>query len=310
MPQKLRTFPPIQHIASGGFLHTRHRGVMYPPFMNLSSISELESTWSAEANDIIICTHQKVGTHLTKRFVVEILRRSQSHLPDCIYRGGDIGHDTVPWPEVLVSQQGMEAFSNHLERTKRQARLWYTHTRIEHMPFHRFNPDTRFLVVGRDARSVAVSQFFFYKNHPLLEVPENLGIEDFVKLFLSGDLYFGDYFSHFADWSSANHDDIMRSQVLTLSYEDLVQDKAHMVRKIAEFLVPRHKLDKDQVAEIVTATEFDRMKSDISANPQSFHFNPDTFFRAGTVNDWERHLSPSASSAIESRMVSNKPSAI
>ena len=302
MAPRLKTFPPLQYVASGGFLHTRHRGVMYPPFMNLDTIEQLEAVWSAGHNDILICTHQKVGTHLTKRFVVEILRRAQAHLSSCIYRSGDIGHGTVPWPEVLASQHGMDAFQHHLESTKEQARLWYTHTRIEHMPFHRIDPGARFLVVGRDPRSVAVSQFFFYKSHPLLEVPKDLGLDDFVEMFLGGDLYFGDYFSHLSDWSAARHPNILPSQILTLSYEDLVQDKARMVRKITAFLLPNFELCDTQVSDIVAATEFDRMKSDISKNPQSFHFNPDTFFRAGTVSDWERHLSPETATAILEKM--------
>lgn len=302
MAPRLRTFPPLRYVASGGFLHTRHRGVMYPPFMNLDTIAQLESVWSAAANDILICTHQKVGTHLTKRFVVEILRRAQSPLTGCIYRSGDIGHGTVPWPEVLASQHGLDAFQHHLDRTEEQARLWYTHTRIEDMPFRRIDPGARFLVVGRDPRSVALSQFFFYKSHPLLEVPKDLGLDDFVEMFLGGDLYFGDYFTHLADWSAARHPDILPSQVLTLSYEDLVHDKARMVRRITAFLLPDFQLDETQVSDIVAATEFDRMKSDISENPQSFHFNPDTFFRAGTVNDWEHHLSPQAAAAIQDRM--------
>jgi len=274
---------------------------MYPPFMDLQAIAELETKWSADANDILICTHQKVGTHLTKRFVVELLRRSQAHMADCIYQSGDIGHDTVPWPEVFASQHGMQAFQNHLDRTKGQARLWYTHTRIEHMPFLRCDPATKFIVVGRDPRSVAVSQFFFYKSHPLLEVPAALSLDEFVELFLQGDLYFGDYFSHLANWSAAKHPNITPSQVLTIAYEDLVQKKAQMVRKIATFLLPNFELNETQVSEIVAATEFDRMKSDISENPQSFHFNPNTFFRAGTVRDWENHLSEAALASIKEK---------
>jgi len=95
---------------------------------------------------------------------------------------------------------------------------------------------------------------------------------------------------------------LLPSQVLTLSYEDLVHDKARMVRRITAFLLPDFQLDEPQVSDIVAATEFDRLKSDISETPQSFHFNPDTFFRAGTVNDWEHHLSPQAAAAIQDRM--------
>lgn len=302
MAPKLKTFPPLRHLPSGGMLHTRHRGVMYPPFMDLDIIERLEKTWAAAANDVFICTHQKVGTHLTKRFLVEILRHAQRDIPDCIYRSGDIGHGTVPWPEVMASQHGMDHFHHHLERTSGQARLWYTHTRIEHMPFQSVHAGARFIVVTRDPRAVAVSQYFFYRNHPLLDFPHHLSLDAYVELFLGGDLYFGDYFTHVRDWSAGGPPLGDPFQVLTISYEDLVQQKAQMVRKITAFLLPDFVLDDCEVAAIVAATEFDRMKADISQNPQSFHFNPETFFRAGTVRDWEQHLSRWAADAILERM--------
>ena len=36
-------------------------------------------------------------------------------------------------------------------------------------------------------------------------------------------------------------------------------------------------------------------------NPQSFHLNPKVYFRAGTTNDWEQHLSPLAQEAINAK---------
>ena len=53
-----------------GFLHARSQGRMIPAFIHPKATSVLRSTWDTGPQDILICTHQKVGTHLTKKYVV------------------------------------------------------------------------------------------------------------------------------------------------------------------------------------------------------------------------------------------------
>ena len=304
---KLRCFDPLDTIASGGFLHHRHRGTMYPPFIDLAATRALAASWDSDADDIFIASHQKVGTHLTKRFIVELLRHALADSPGSVYATGDIGHGTVPWPEVMVSQHGRAHFDAHLARTKGQPRLWYIHSRIADLPLRRIHPRTRFVVVYRDPRAVAVSQYFFYRQHPLLAVPADLTLDAFVDLFLAGDLYFGDYHRHVSDWVAAAHPGIAPDRILALRYEDLVEDKPAAARTLARFLLPGWTPPEGTLAAIVQSTGFDRMKEEISGNPQSFHFNPATFFRAGTVRDWENHLSPATAAAIRARTRSAWP---
>ena len=298
---RLRSFGPLDTIASGGFLHQRHRGTMYPPFIDLAATAALEREWQSDADDIFIASHQKVGTHLTKRFIVEILRHALAGSPGNAYATGDIGHGTVPWPEVMVSQHGRTHFDAHLARTAGQPRLWYVHSRIGDLPLERIHPESRFVVVYRDPRAVAVSQYFFYRQHPLLAVPPDLTLDRFVDLFLAGDLYFGDYHRHVTDWVGAARPDIRPDRILALRYEDLVDHKAAAAQSLARFLLPDWTPPEGALAAIVQSTGFDRMKEEISGNPQSFHFNPATFFRAGQVRDWENHLSPRAADAIEAK---------
>lgn len=274
---------------------------MYPPFIDLEAAEALARDWDSDANDIFICTHQKVGTHLTKRFIVEILRHALAANAGHIYETGDIGHDTVPWPEVMVSQHGRNHFDGHLRRTSDVPRLWYIHCRIEDLPIRNIHPRTRFVVVYRDPRAVAVSQYFFYRQHPLLSVPQHLTLDQFVELFVAGELYFGDYHSHVLGWVKAACPRIAPRQIHAVSYEELVGDKPSAARALARFLLPDWTPADAIIDAIAGATGFEQMKQDMTVNPQSFHFNPATFFRAGQVRDWENHLSPSAITAIEAR---------
>ncbi|MDG2425411.1 MAG: sulfotransferase domain-containing protein [Flavobacteriales bacterium] len=281
-----------------GFLHLRFRGRMLAPFIDPQAIESLAATWDTDENDIFICSHQKVGTHLTKKFVVEILRTlglSEGH--PCA--SGDIGVDSVPWPEVMVSQKGIEKFENFRNQTAGQPRVWYIHCPIEDLPFRSIHPGTRFIHVYRDPRGAAVSQYFFYKKHPLLQVDPDLDMDTYAQMFVGGDLYFGDYHHHTLGWAQAADPRINPEQLLVMQFENLVQDKLKSVKILSEFLAQGQSLTHDQTVAIARSTEFNTMKQGIQKNPGSFHFDPNTFFRSGKTDDWKELLPDSAVEIID-----------
>jgi hypothetical protein len=297
----LRTFEPAQPVAAGGFLHGRCQGTMYPPFIDTHATEDLAESWDCDANDVFLCTHQKVGTHLAKKYLVETVRFVLGEREDSIYATGDIGHGTMPWPEVMVSQHGRAHWEAHLARSHNQPRLWYIHCSYADIPIRRIHPRARFLVVYRDPKAVAVSQYFFWKRHPLLDVPQHLDLDSFVERFLEGDLYFGDYHDHVTGWLDRPDSRIDATRVLALSYEEMVERKLDCARAIARFVVPTTPLSEDTLATIAATTGFDAMKSEITRNPQSFHLNPSVYFRAGKKRDWAHHLSDLSVAAIDAK---------
>ncbi|MFM1745726.1 MAG: hypothetical protein RLZZ630_1663 [Bacteroidota bacterium] len=288
-------------ILENGMLCHHHEGRILPPFIDPDSIRQLQEGWDTDENDIIICTHQKVGTHLTKKFVVEILRRAFSYNEEHGMATGDIGHGTVPWPEVMVAQHGIDDFDQFRERTKGEPRVWYTHCEPEDLPFRSIHPGTKFIFVYRDPKGAAVSQYFFYKSHPLLQFPQDMGIDTFVDHFLEGGLYFGDYHRHTAEWIANCGGRIRPESLLVLRYEDLVEKKIDSARTINRFISPEVILDENALNEVAESTAFDTMKESITKNPGTFHFNPNTFFRAGKTNDWEEKLSAESIEKIDAK---------
>lgn len=272
-----------------------------PPFINAESIRLLQDTWDTDEHDIFICTHQKVGTHLTKKYAVEILRRVIEYPDGSGMHAGDIGHATVPWPEVMVSQFGIEAFEQFIQSTKGRPRLWYTHCEPEDLPFRSIHPQTKFIFTFRDPKGAAVSQYYFYKSHPLLNFPNDIQIDQFVDHFLSGKLYFGDYHQHTLNWVNGCGGRINPDQLLVLRYEDLVNDKFRSALLINHFLTPQIKLNRTQTEEVAMSTAFDTMKKGIIENPGSFHFNPTTFFRSGRTDDWATQLSAESIHKIDQK---------
>ena len=287
----LLSFEPTFKLNKWGFIAKTWNDRIYPPFYHPGRIDELIHFWEPDNKDIFICTHQKVGTHLTKKYVVELLRHFLFHAPEHGITTGDIGHGTVPWPEVSVSQYGMDAFREKLHRDRDVPRLWYTHCSLDDLPFHVNHNKSNFIHVFRDPRGVVVSQYHFYRYHPMLGVSQDLDMDSFIDLFLEGRLYFGDYFEHTSRWmrTAAGKPDMGR--VISVRYEDLVERKTESILKFCNFLFPGLSLTDEKAASIAEATEFDKMKKEISENPQTFHFNPDKFFREGKSRGWEESLS-------------------
>ena len=293
----LRTFAPVQAAHPEGFWHHRWNGKCYPPFIDPQATEHLQASWDTQANDVLIATHQKVGTHLAKKFLVELIRE-QADLPERHpMAGGDIGHGAVPWPEVFLSQESEAAWQEFLAATSDRPRLWYTHCALEDLPCRRIDPGTRFVVVIRDPRAVVVSQYFFWMRHPLLGLETGLDLERFSELFAEGDLYFGDYCRHVRGWVEAKGR-LDSAQLCVLRYEDMVERKSQSLAQLQTFLYPGKTLDPKRAEAITASTGFQSMKQALSNNPGSFHLNPQIYFRAGTTDDWRQHLSSRAEATI------------
>lgn len=297
----LRTFEPADPMDSGGFLHHRFRGTAYPPFIDAHATQALLDSWDTEEHDVFVCTHQKVGTHLAKKFLVEISRALFDYPATHPMASGDIGHGTVPWPEVFYSQHGKGRWDEFLKRTAGLPRLWYLHCAYGNFPARRIHPRSRFIVIVRDPRAAAVSQYYFWTRHPLLQVPPDLDLDGFTSMFLGGDLYFGDYHRHVLGWLRRADARVSPEQLLVLRFEDLVARKLQVVDRLVEFLAPGRVLPPEVCRAVADSTDFKTMKAQLTKNPGTFHLNPKVFFRAGKARDWEERLSSLAVEAIDQK---------
>ena len=142
----------------------------------------------------------------------------------------------------------------------------------------------------RDPKGAALSQFHFYKKHPTLGVSPDLTLDQFVDLFLEGDLYFGDYHQHVRAYFDSGRHGVCPDQVCILRYEDLVEHKVEAIRQLEQALFGAERLTDAQRNAVAAATEFNTMKQAILKNPGTFHFNAERFFRSGRTDDWKDQL--------------------
>lgn len=286
----MRNFEPLERIRKGGYWFRTWRGKPHPPFVDPEVADELRASWNTDAEDVFITTHQKVGTHLTKKFVVDLLRAGYAYPEQSGMAAGDIGHDTVPWPEVLASQHGQDAMEAFRAEGAGLPRVWYLHTAIEDLTMNQVHPDSKFIYVIRDPRSALVSQYHFYQRHPNLGATPDFPLARFAELFLEGALFFGDYHDHVLGWMNPEAHGVRREQLLFLRYEDLVERKLDVVRRLAKFLMPDKTLEDEALFSIAAGTDFEAMKQEMKVNPRSFHFNPEVFFRKGKTDGWSDQL--------------------
>ena len=126
-------------------------------------------------------------------------------------------------------------------------------------------------------------------------------METFVDMFNDGNLYFCDYHKQTLGWLARCNGRIPYDQILAFRFEELVMNKFDCAKSLAAFLLPGVSVSDDQLMQIAAATEFDTMKKEITENPRSFHFNPNTFFRSGKTDDWKEKLSAESIRKIDEK---------
>jgi hypothetical protein len=119
-----------------------------------------------------------------------------------------------------------------------------------HLPYGWLPRPGRYVYVWRDGRDVAVSYYHFYRSH--------LGCRDdfatFFQRFLRGDLQYRSWFDHVSGWMA----NAKAPEVLVVRYEDLHQDSAAVMRRVAAHAGLA--VSEQRLAQVLAETSFDVMK--------------------------------------------------
>ncbi len=168
-----------------------------------------------------------------------------------------------------------------------------------------FDPRYRKVIyIVRDPRDVAVSAYHYSIKVKLL--PDGCPMEDFVPLFMSGafgsgllaDPRWGSWYDNVASWLAMQHN----RKFLLLRYEDMLEDAARELRKVATFL--GIEATPDRIARAVELSSADKMREMEKSQSKDWQLTKETrqdkpFVRKARAGNWKSEMPAPAVAQIE-----------
>jgi hypothetical protein len=156
----------------------------------------------------------------------------------------------------------------------------------------------RVIYVVRDPRDVALSQFHFYRKRGLLE--DGYPPETFLPRFVAGETTpYGSWGENVAGWLATRQN---RPGFLLLRYEDMLEDAARELNKVASFLeIPP---DAERIANAVRRSTADEMRKLEKSQARLWSSTKGTrqdvpFVRAAKSGGWRTGLPEAAVAQLE-----------
>ncbi|MBF0228386.1 MAG: sulfotransferase domain-containing protein [Desulfamplus sp.] len=208
-------------------------------YVHYFKVANLE--FKPRADDIFIVTYPRSGTTWLQMILYQLATDGSMEIDHIAQK--------VPWFERLIDYRIWNAKDFEAMDSPR---LFKSHLSAKDMP----KGDCKYIYMVRNGYDVAVSYFEFYCSH--------LGFkgdfDDFFKKFIDGDVQFGSWFAHAADWKamSKTSDSIKSSQILFLKFEDMKNDFDCQLDKIINFA--GFKIPADRLPEIRNRCSFKFMK--------------------------------------------------
>jgi hypothetical protein len=147
----------------------------------------------------------------------------------------------------------------------------------------------RVIYIVRDPRDVVVSQYHFQRKRNV--VADQYPLSEYVARFVAGRTsFYGSWGEHVASWLATRHG---RPGFLLLRYEDMVEDTARELAKVASFLSLSS--TPETILQAVQRSSADRMRALEKSQAQLFTSTKNTrqdipFVRAAKAGGWRASL--------------------
>lgn len=161
-----------------------------------------------------------------------------------------------------------------------------------HLPFQLLNPQLldqcKVVMCLRNPKDTLVS---YYHHEKLIKLHGLTGdFATFFNFFIEDKLIFSPFFEYTVQaWERRSH-----PNMCILFYEDMKQDLAKEIKKVAEFL--GKSVTDEQVGNLVAHLGFDKMKQNDTVNNEAIREvafvsgSKGSFIRKGEVGDWKTHF--------------------
>ena len=289
VPDDLEPLPLDSNYKSPGYRIYRYRGIITNNVQLQHGLIQQLTQFRGRPSDIIVAGFPKSGTTWLQEIVWCVTHHTE------ITDGKGSGVPLEFRFPILDFQSHDQFMKMSSPRDLPDPRFLKTHRHYHMLPESILTSGAKLLYVSRDARDVCVSFYHFCR---MTKVHQYRGtFAEFRDNFVRGALVCGPYREHVKGY--LEHSDT----VLCLTYEQMHQDRASVVRKVAEFLDVA--LTDADVDNIVENTSFEVMKRNPDTNFQQWEKNgmilrpgEDKFMRKGVVGDWRNYFTEEENEAF------------
>ncbi|CAI0378333.1 unnamed protein product [Linum tenue] len=261
-------------------------------------MAAFRSRFEPRSDDILLTTFRKTGTTWLKALCYNILDK-EAEEQDLLAKKNP--HEVVPTLDTTF----LEDRTQDILLSSPPPRLLHTHLPYSYLPEAVRESGCKIVYLARNPKDTVVSMWHFY-NKVLKSGPgdQPYPLEGAVESFCSGVLPFGPFHEHVVGfWEESRR---RPQEVLFLKYEELCREPKEQVRKLALFLGKPFSLLMDgdgELEKVLWRSSLDRLK-ELEVNKSGIrelnHVLNSTFFRRGTVRDWENYLNPQMAQRINS----------
>lgn len=188
-------------------------------------------------NDIFIVSYPRSGTTWLQQMVYQIISGCSMHFQHI--------SQVCPWYERAIKKR--EVYEPIFGKMP-SPRIVKTHLPYAYHP----RPDCKYIYIQRDGKDVAMSYYHFYCKY--FNYTEEFS-SFFDQKFIKGDVQYGLWFSHVADWKK-NVDNL---NILYLTYEDLKDNIGRYLSRISDFC--NLSLPESSYIDVINNSSFDYMRS-------------------------------------------------
>ena len=287
VPDDWKPLPVDRNYKGPGYRMYRYRGTIATNFHLRSGLEHQLAEFRGRSSDILVASFPKSGTTWLQEIVWHVTHR------DGMANGKGTG---VPlefrFPVLEVRPHEFMKMPSLGDLP--DPRFIKTHLHYHMLPESVFTSGAKVLYVSRDVRDVCVS-FYHYSRMTKIQQYRGTFLE-FRDSFMRDAVLYGPYREHVKGY--LEHSDT----VLCLTYEQMHQDRASVVRKVAVFLGVV--LTDADVDNIVENTSFEVMKRNPDTNFQQWEKNgmiqtdESTFMRKGVVGDWKNYFTEEENEAF------------
>uniref|UniRef100_A0A0R3RR60 Sulfotransfer_1 domain-containing protein n=1 Tax=Elaeophora elaphi TaxID=1147741 RepID=A0A0R3RR60_9BILA len=236
-------------------------------------------TMKPRDSDIFVCTYPKCGTTWIQHICSQLLADNY---------GPQVGQ------ELCITSPMIERMGAKFAENLQSPRLLKTHFTWYNVPK---NSNAKYILAVRNPKDCLTSYFFHNRNFKIYDY-EHGDFSAFVKLFLTKDIAFGNYFDYLLSWLPHINDE----NVLFLKYEDMCADLRQSVIRIGEFLggkAAKYVEDEAVLSQIVANSTITSMKQDQWRWFPENNLRQNIFIRKGGSGDWRNYFTRDQSDRLD-----------